>query len=618
MRWECRNMLSLLWHSSVICKSTKVFAQRKSYILQCCVSPTINIQHIARDLLTASAAREATVGNALLAQLMSLQDRTTDPADPSGHRGNFRFYVEHPATTDLNALSFCGIQLAYIALERADLLTPENSTELFGTTLPECLIGYDNHWRTKSGPQRGAVPTPRWWQCNIWCLNIAGRLMIARATGRDLHIDIARRQLADLRHYVAHFGIGEYNSPTYIPHQVLPLHWAWHYAPDAAFRSDAAWLLDAWYLDLAENYHAPSKTLGGTWSRHYEPDLTDHDKFRCLTDAMFELTEPSHLNALGLEDYSCPDWIRRIARSTQHYSSWRQNPETARRVMFHAPTFTLATQTGDFVWKQQDAPVVLTHTAEAGQPRVAVIRTPYWPADTHAARDYAWSFERHAHQFEHMAILSYRHTGGGNELLFNLGSCAILANSIGRPISAPVCPILPAVPNHDPSRAVNVHFTPSPDLAYTDPAAREIPGLPADGAVLADLDGCFVAVIPAKKLELRTAVMRGDAQIVIPVRPSALFAIIVLDKTTCPDVPTFAERIGTASLTEGPMASAANSATLSFEDTTLTAVRDKKTGRLSDRRVNERFLPWSGTLCWSPFHTRRPGDAGPLSRLDAA
>ena len=46
--------------------------------------------------------------------------------------------------------------------------------------------------------------------------------MVARALDRQDHIAVARDQLAHFRRYVTLYGIGEYNSPNYLPHQVNP------------------------------------------------------------------------------------------------------------------------------------------------------------------------------------------------------------------------------------------------------------------------------------------------------------------------------------------------------------------------------------------------------------
>ena len=100
---------------------------------------------------------------------------------------------------------------------------------------------------------------------------------------------------------------------------------------------------------MAEHYHTASKTLGGTWSRHYEPDLTEHDKIAPLAASVFEGTTPSQLTALGLEDYRCPEWIRAIALTDRSYSVWRRNVLDAERVMYHTAAFTLANAIGGFL-----------------------------------------------------------------------------------------------------------------------------------------------------------------------------------------------------------------------------------------------------------------------------
>ena len=140
-----------------------------------------------------------------------------------------------------------------------------------------------------------------------------------------------------------------------------------------------------------------------------------------------------------------------------------------------------------------------------------------------------------------MAILSYGHADGGNELLFNLGDAGELAGALG-PIPAGdgslrrYVPFFLPFPIAIPAGRANPSFRMpgSADLTFAEPAdTRDSGGLAVDGTVLVEFNSCFLAVIPEASLTLRVAVMRGDLQIVIPVRPTALLALVVLDKTDC-------------------------------------------------------------------------------------
>ncbi len=562
---------------------------------------------LSADMGRAFAIGDVARGNETLAMLLAMQDRQT--SGEKGHRGNFAFYPEHAEPTDLNALSFCGPYLGYIAHEHRERLTPENRRRLMDEALPECLVGYDNHLLHKSGAQVGA-PSPRWWQCNIWFLNLAGRVAIATALGREEHVEIARAHLAEARRYVELYGIAEFNSPTYAVPQLEAMHWAWRYAPDAAFRADAEALLGELYLDLAEHYHPASGVLAGTWARHYESDIDGRGAVAPFIEAAFERSRPGFLEALGLEDYRCPDSIRDIALASEPYSVWCRGILDVQRMMYQTPEFSLATQSGSFIWKQQDTPVRITY-ASSGDRRTAHVRSPYWCADVHAASDYAEPFERWAHQHENRAILSYAHTDGGNDLLFDLARLdelePELADGAGQPLSAPPCPLLPA-PLKRAGRPQSPHFaSSSADLSYEDPRQRSTPGLTVRGAVLVGLPECFIGVLPAAGLQLHVAVMRGCLQVVIPVRPKALFALVVVGRSTYPTLESFAAAMRGVTLDEAPMPHLPNVARLRGLGPTLTAGRDSA-GRLFDRRVDDLRPVCREFWCHSPFYQRRSGD----------
>lgn len=577
---------------------------------------------LAREMSSAFALGQQDEGNRILARLMEMQDVSSP--DQSGHRGNFPMDEDDGGPTDLNALSFCGPHIAYVALEHEARVPAELLRRLRGRTLPECLRGYDGHYLVKSGEQLNGWPTPRWWQCNIWSLNIAGRLMAARALGDEGHKEKARRQMADYRRFVEAYGIAEFNSPTYLTVQLEGLHWAWRYAPDDAFREDARLLLDETYLDMAEHYHAASGVLGGTWSRHYERDFRGRGSYACFVGAAFEGREPSLLERLGLEDYRCPEGVRQIALAREPYSVWRRSVADARRTMHQTPEYSLATQSGEYVWKQQDTPLLATYAAEEGDRRVALVRTPYWASDRIAASDYAKPFARWAHQHEHQAILSYFHRDGGNELLFNLATVSELAPQLadadGRPLHAPVCPILPAPPGGDlPHRQPSNphHRGASPDLAYADPLRREPPGLEVRGPILVGFPSCFMALLPEEGLRLRLAVMRGDLCAVVPARPTALLAIAMAGRSQCPSMADFAQWIGQARFGKAAQPNLGQALLLEGLGPKLTAGLDDG-GRLFDRRVDGAHPVGASCLCHSPFYSRKAGEELGAARLAGA
>ena len=567
------------------------------------------MQEFALKMSQAFVKQDYKLANELLEELMDRQDLRSTPDDPK--RGTFRFYAKDTEVTDRNALTFCGCHLAFVAMEHAEHVDQSLKQRFWEVTLPECLVGYDGHFRA-SGSGYPGEPRPRWWQCNVWFLNIAGRLMVARALNRQDHIEIARDHLKQACRNVRLYNIGEYNSPTYIGDQLHGLHWAWYYAVDEEFRSNVSSLLDQVYLDMAEHYHADSGELAGTWSRYYENDIAGRRHFGPYAKAAFCGSEPSYLERFGLEDYRCPEFIRKIGVTQEPYSVHRRSQDNIRRTMYQTAEFSLATQSERFVWYTTDTALVLTYAAPQIKRRVGVIANPYWSTDVHAATDYAAGFDRWAHQHENRAILSCGHRQGGNDLLFNLADLdqyePKMADGKGHPIIAPSCPMMPAVPDQQPGREANPHRPGrSADLTSADPATREPPGSIVEGAVLVELPSCYVAVIPEEDMILRVAAMRHELSVVIPVRPRALFAVVVLGKSECGSLEEFAGHIGKVALEEIATPNTACAARLSGLGPVLTAARDRE-GRLCDRRVDDLPLPYEEYLCYSPFYERRSGE----------
>lgn len=567
------------------------------------------MQAFALRMSEAFIAGEYDEGNKLLAELMDRQDLTSPPDDPN--RGNFAFYAGDTAVSDRNGLAFAGIHLGFVALEKVDHIEAPLRKRLWETTLPECLTGYDGHYRG-SGQGFPGEPRPRWFQSNIWFLVIAGRLMLARALGRDDHIEIARQRLREGRRYVEIYGLGEYTSPTYFGDQVHGLHFSWYYAPDEEFRADAAALLHEWYLDLAENYHPASGEMAGTWSRHYEQDIDGRRMFARYADAAFGGSEPSYLERFGLEDYACPEWFRDVAFAKEPYCVYKRHINDVQRFLYQTPEYSLAAQYGRYVWYVSDIPLLVTYDAPEAKRRVALIGNPYWSADILPACDYTVDFRRWAHQRESQAILSFGHVGGGNDLLFNLCNLEdfepTLADAQGNVLEAPRCPLMPAPPDREPGRAGNPHRPgQSEDLTFAEPADREPPGLAVVGPVLAELPSCYVALVPGEGLLLRVAIMREQMQIVIPVRPTALAAVVVAGKSECRSLEAFAARVRGVNLGMVETPNVAFAARLAGWGPTLTAGREPD-GRLFDLRVDDLPIEGAEYLCYSPFYKRRPGD----------
>lgn len=566
---------------------------------------------IAMDMAFAFSEGRNTDGNQLLERLMNMQDTSAPVDDP--RRGNLSWADDQERPTDLNSLSFCGPFLGYVALEHHSKITTKLSRRFWDTTLPECLIGFDGHYHFKSGAQPHG-PSPRWWQCNIWSLNIAGRLMIGQALTNNGHVDKARQQLSDYRRYIELYGIGEYNSPDYLVVQLEGMHWTWHYAGDVETRQNARAILDETYIDLAEHYHAPSGVLGGTWSRHYERDFLGRSSYTEVVAAMFAQTQPSLLTQLGLDDYKCPKHIREIGLKEDSYSVWRRSVSDAQRTMYQTPEYSLATQSGDYVWKQQDTPVLATYVAEKGERRVALLRCPYWPSDELASMVYSNPFIRWAHQYQNQAILSYLHEDEGNDLLFNVATLGDfwpeLVNGQGLPLDPPSCAIMPApiITEFQDRQTITSHHIESLDLTYVDPLDRQPPGLPFDGPVLVGFPSCFMALIPQDGLQLRVAVMRNDLYVVIPVRPTAIIAVLMVGRSQCPSIGDFADRVTNVHLALTQQPNLGQAVSLQGFGATLTAGISGEAG-LFDRRVDGVSSVDHGYLCHSPFYRRQSGEA---------
>ena len=584
----------------------------------------------AGQMAVAFAAGDPAKGNVLLELVASRQDRTTTE---DKLRGNFLKFAGDPFPIDGNVIAWVTPCLAYVGLAHRAHLTEANRRLLFETVLPECLEALDGHHRVTSGGQPGdppGDPRPRWWQCNVWFNLIAARLMAGLALEREEQVATARQRMADSVHYINTCGIAEYGS-SYTGVSMRGLHWCFHYAPDPIMREHTRQVLDRFYIETAEQYHAAAGVMAGTWSRHYPKNLrADSPDCARWAKAVFgerppdappasgvSVFEVPHLlAALGLTDaYVPPESARRAALTREPYTVWRRSmPNHVERMLYQNTEFSLATQSGAFIWMQQDTPLVITHAAPDSLRRVALINTPYWGLDPRAATDYARPFTRWAHQHENRAILSFGHAEGGNELLLSLGSPAEvglgLHDAAGMPLQAPHCPFLPAPPDvhpGGPKSPLHMHDRTPDYLTYGDPAGREPPGLAVEGAVLVEFPSCYLAVLPAPGLTLRVAIMEQDAKVVIPVRPTALVGVVLVGRRECATAAEFAEYLRDISLDEVALSSTGRAACLRGGGPTLTAARDAD-GRLTDRRIDDVRPDCREYMCHSPFFKQRCGE----------
>lgn len=170
--------------------------------------------------------------------------------------GNFRWYRGQPEVRDRNAVQFVCQNAVTLALGYPDALTGGNA-EAFRTLLRDAARGC-----------LGQKVNPGY--TNIFLMKAVNLVLLGRYLDDVNLADSGRAQLDEWFEWTRTNGITEYNSTTYTGIDLDSASLLIRYAADPADRARGETLARLFWTELAANWFAPARRLGGSHSRDYD------------------------------------------------------------------------------------------------------------------------------------------------------------------------------------------------------------------------------------------------------------------------------------------------------------------------------------------------------------
>ncbi len=181
-----------------------------------------------------------------------MQDR--DPQSRS--YGNFRWYWGNEGVFDYNAVDFCMQTASLIWQQHRDIL-PASARAKLQAISELALEGLRRHRVNEQ-------------YTNIALMNAANLILLGECLERP---EMAREGANRLDRFLAcmwESGTHEYNSPTYYGVDLEDLLILEAFTQNDRVRQQARVLLEYFWTDIAANWFAPARKLGGTRSRDYD------------------------------------------------------------------------------------------------------------------------------------------------------------------------------------------------------------------------------------------------------------------------------------------------------------------------------------------------------------
>lgn len=211
----------------------------------------------SRDLFGyALALCEAEQHPERLGPLLELAATMQDRHEASRGYGNFRWRLAELEVLDFNAVDFCMLPGSLLWLRHAERLDAP-----VRATLRELL-----EYGGEGCRRHGVSPS----YTNIALMNAACLILLGEGLDQADLADEGYRRFEQVGLYTWRYGTHEYDSPTYsgVDSEVLLI--IEQFAGRETGRAQAAAMLDLLWTDVALNWFAPSRRLGGSRSRDYD------------------------------------------------------------------------------------------------------------------------------------------------------------------------------------------------------------------------------------------------------------------------------------------------------------------------------------------------------------
>ncbi len=220
-----------------------------------------------------------------VARLVELGAEMQDKDPASKTFGNFRWYWRNDKVTDLNAVEFVSHHMIPLWVDHRDRLDAKTRT-----TLERCLRrSVDGCLKHKVHPS----------YTNIAISNAVNLILLAEQFERKdaLHEGLKRLDAVCLNTW--RHGICEYDSPTYYGVDLDELVLLNKYVRTPRARKAGQALLELFWTDIAANWFAPGRHLGGSHSRSYN--------YPCGASDFLD----RHLARAGWAPWAYSDWQTR-------------------------------------------------------------------------------------------------------------------------------------------------------------------------------------------------------------------------------------------------------------------------------------------------------------------
>ena len=196
-----------------------------------------------------------------IARALELAEQMQDRDPNSRTFGNLRWYWRAEKPEDLNAVEFCMQKGILVWMLHKDRLNAEGVERL------ERLIRFGVEGIRRHRVREGYT--------NIFLMKAWNCLAIGESTSRPALARLGREMLDRWLLHTWEGGITEYLSPTYYGVDIESLGLIARHAKDATARAGATAALELFFRDIAANWFAPCRRLGGAHSRDYD-FLTGH------------------------------------------------------------------------------------------------------------------------------------------------------------------------------------------------------------------------------------------------------------------------------------------------------------------------------------------------------
>jgi hypothetical protein len=249
----------------------------------------------------------------IISRALDLQELRED--DP--HYGNFRWFHEDEAVTDLNACQFIVEALVHLLLRAGDRLSDQAKERIFGAIkLALCEAErLDVHWS----------------YTNIHLLDALNNILGGQLLGDEQIRGRGETRLAQWAQRTKEAGAPhEFNSPTYAAVQINALAAIARFAQHKATSELALEMEQFIWRHVVRYWHAPTMQLGGPHSRAYRRDVTGASGFlkvvlyKLLGDPRLLASTPYYSGPdtegevhVALTEYHCPEDAARMFRDVE-------------------------------------------------------------------------------------------------------------------------------------------------------------------------------------------------------------------------------------------------------------------------------------------------------------